>query len=219
MVFECAAAGGWESVGMAVVSLVVACAALLFTVGSFWWLQARRGALTCYPVQSFSGYLAADRAALRLPLALFNNGAVPFVVTDLRLRLDPEGRDRVVMHFRTTRTALRPASDDVVDFAHPFCVPGRSVVQLYIEFATSDPPSELLWAAPVQATVEARLGHDDEWRRLGGMPLHIAGMARPGSYIAYSNRDDVWHSQLVEEAAAAHAELRRRIGGAGGGFE
>jgi hypothetical protein len=55
---------------MALASLIISISALLFTVTSFWWLQARRGRLTCFPVQTFSGYLKRDGVALRMPLSL-----------------------------------------------------------------------------------------------------------------------------------------------------
>lgn len=171
---------------MAVGSLVVAVCALLFTVASFWWLQARTGSVVCFPVQTFAGYVAADRAAIRLPLALFNNGAAPIVIVDLRLLLKPETGPDLVMRFTTVRKSLRPEPDDVQDFAHPFCVRGRSVVQVHAEF-TADGPTALLTGASVTACVEARLGQAAGWVSVGSMPLHVEGMSSPGSYITYPN--------------------------------
>ncbi len=48
----------------------ISCLALIFTVGSFYWLQARKGRLKLYPVITFSGYWNKSRLVLRLPVIL-----------------------------------------------------------------------------------------------------------------------------------------------------
>ena len=65
---------------MALASFIISNSALLSTITSVWWLQARRGRLTCFPVQTFSGYLARDGAALRIPLSIFNSEKVTVTV-------------------------------------------------------------------------------------------------------------------------------------------
>lgn len=122
---------------MALASIFIALAAVLFTIGSFWWIHARRGSLRSFPPQTFAGYLQQDSAAIRLPLSIFNTGAVPIVVTDLRLRLEPTQGDELLMHCRTFRRSLTPEADDVEDFAHPWSVPGRTVVSKHVEFAST----------------------------------------------------------------------------------
>jgi hypothetical protein len=69
---------------MAVAALVISLLALLFTLSSFWWLNARRGAIQAATPQ---GYAFVDGFRLRLPLALFNSGAVPLLITDLRIQI------------------------------------------------------------------------------------------------------------------------------------
>jgi len=53
---------------MAIAAVVISILALLFTLGSFWWLNARRGSLEAATPQS---YAFVDGFRLRLPLALF----------------------------------------------------------------------------------------------------------------------------------------------------
>ncbi len=205
-------AEGVRLAGVTLASVVIATAALAFTIVSFWWLQARRGRLTCFPVQTFSGYLHQDSAALRLPLSIFNSGAVPLVVTDLRLRLLPPVGEDVPMHFRTVRRSVRPGEDDVLDFAHPFSVAGRSVDTRIVEFAMHVSPAPLLCGLPVVAVVEAQVGHRTRWVELGRFPLHVETMAHPENYITYSNQQHVWPPGIVQEAATAQQELRRKWG-------
>jgi hypothetical protein len=160
---------------MTVASVVISTAALAFTLTSFWWHQARQGRLTCFAVQTFSGYLHRDRAALRIPLSVFNSGAVPLVLTDLRLRLGDDLR----MHFRTVRRSVRPGEDDVLDFAHPYSVAGRAVDTRIVEFSMHVSPAPLLCGHPVVAVVEAQVGHRARWVELGRFPLHVETMAHP----------------------------------------
>jgi hypothetical protein len=197
---------------MALASFIISSSALLFTVASFWWLQARRGRLTCFPVQTFSGYLKRDGAALRISLSIFNSGAVPLVVTDLRLRLLPPAGDEVRMHFRTLRRSVRTDSDDVEDFAHAYSVRGRSVDTRMVEFAMNATPALLLSGHPVVAAVEAQIGHREEWAELGRFPMHVETMAHPGNYITYSNQEHVWPEGIVAEAAVEHRKLRQQWG-------
>lgn len=193
-------------------SLVVAVCALLFTVTSFWWLHARRGRLSCFPVQSFSGYLSASHAALRIPLTIFNSGATPIVVTDLRLRMQPQDGDELLMHLRSFRKTLLPETDDMEDFAHPYSVPGRAVVAQHVEFASVISPAPLLSGDPATAIVEGLLDHEGTWAELGRFPLHIEIMAHTGSYITYSNQPHAWQPGLQELAAAAFQKLRKEMG-------
>ncbi|MCZ2819220.1 hypothetical protein O2V63_02625 [Modestobacter sp. VKM Ac-2977] len=197
---------------MALASIIISTCALLFTTTSFWWLQARRGHLTCYPVQNFSGYLYRNKAALRIPLSIFNSGAVPLVVTDLRLRLASEVGDEALMHFRTLRRSLRTDADDVEDFAHAYSVTGRSVDTRMVEFAMNTSPVPLLHGHPVTATVEAQVDHRQTWVKLGSFPLNVQTMASPSNYITYSNQEHVWPEGIVADAAVEHRKLRQQLG-------
>lgn len=163
--------------------------------------------LTCFPVQTFSGYLQRDGAALRIPLSIFNGGAVPLVVTDLRLRLALPDRDDLVMHFRTLRRSLRTDADDVEDFADAYSVGGRSVDTRMVEFALNTCPAPLLGGHAAVGVVEAQVGHLEQWVELGRFPIHVETMAHPGNYITYSNQQHVWPEGLLAEAAAVHQKL------------
>jgi hypothetical protein len=103
---------------VALVAIVVSLLALAFTIGSFWWLHARRGSLQAARPRS---YAFAKKVRLRLPLALFNTGARALIVEDLRILAD-ERRPRPPLEWITTRKVLRPEPDDGFAFATPFAV-------------------------------------------------------------------------------------------------
>lgn len=115
---------------MTYVALAVSLLALLFTVGSFWWIHARRGSLVVARPQS---YAFADKVRLRLPLVFFNTGAQALIVNDLRLLIDDEP-DRGSLAWITTRSRLRPEADDGFAFAAPFSLNGRETRELVAEF-------------------------------------------------------------------------------------
>ena len=115
---------------MVYAALAVSVLALAFTVASFWWLHARRGALTATRPRS---YAFADKVRLRLPLAFFNTGAKAFIVSDLQLRIEDE-TSRDPLRWITTRAKLRPERDDGFAFATPFSVQGRGTNEVIAEF-------------------------------------------------------------------------------------
>jgi hypothetical protein len=104
-------------------TLAVAVFALLFAIGSFWWLNARRGHLEVVERRTY-GFAKGD-VRLRIPLTFFNTGAAALVVADLRLLINAEEPD-LVLRWATTRTALRPEAGDGFAFPTPFAVQGRA---------------------------------------------------------------------------------------------
>jgi len=113
--------------------LVIALAALAFTVASFWWLNARRGRIEATTPRSYAFATRPAQTRLRLPLAFHNTGATPLVITDLRLLVED---DPHVTSFpwETTRDRLRPEREDGFRYATPFAVPGRGVTEVIVEF-------------------------------------------------------------------------------------
>ncbi|MFJ2769665.1 hypothetical protein [Streptomyces sp. NPDC087300] len=71
-------------------TVFVAACALAFTVASFWWINARQGDLKVWESHSFAAAVTSEIARVRFPLVLYNTGAKPIVVLDLR-RFPPAG--------------------------------------------------------------------------------------------------------------------------------
>ncbi|HEX8933671.1 MAG TPA: hypothetical protein VF788_05675 [Pseudonocardiaceae bacterium] len=61
----------------------------LFTVGSFWWIQTRRGRLQTFPPLSSAGAFTEQDVIVSLDLVLHNTGPAPIAVLDFRLRTGP----------------------------------------------------------------------------------------------------------------------------------
>ena len=100
-------------------AILISACALLFTVGSLWWLNARSGRLLMTEIVTFSAYAHARRAMLRIPVALYNTGAKPLVIVDLRLELSSAGLSFVAPS-QTFRSSMEPKAGDVDDFPHPY---------------------------------------------------------------------------------------------------
>lgn len=183
---------------MTIAPLVIACLALLFTVASFYWLQARKGRLRLYPVMTFSGSMSIDRFILRIPVTIYNTGATPRVITALRLTLT-DHTPRYVLECQTFRKTIVPTSDDMEDFAHPYVVAGRNVVTKHAHFA-ADAVLPILDGGPVRFHVDALLDDEKKWARLGKVDVHTEIM-HTDAYITYSNNAGVWRAGLLQDAA------------------
>jgi hypothetical protein len=167
---------------MTYVALGVSGLALAFTIASFWWLHARTGPLEAAAPRS---YAFADKVRLRLPFAFFNTGAKALIVTDLRLLVDDP--DRQPLGWITTRSKLRPDSQDGFAFATPFSVPGRGTMEVIAEFGNdhgwSPEPSSRHWIH-----LQARVHPSETWEDI----LAFEWWAPPSSdamsrYITYAN--------------------------------
>jgi hypothetical protein len=189
-------------------ALVIALCALLFTVASFWWLHARPGRLRLTPVRVFSAYVWADRATLRIPVTLYNTGAKPLVVVDLRAGLSSAGSTSSAAS-RTYRRTIQTGSDDVEDFPHPYVVPGRSVVTKFVEFDAD--PRVMSSGSPVEVAVSA-LVNGRGWRCVGRCEIRADIIGDPGAYISYSNDPAHWPPGQEGRARAALEKVHSNLG-------
>lgn len=166
---------------MTVAALAVALLALVFTVGSFWWLNARRGSLE---VGQPGAYAFATGDRFRFPLAFYNNGATALVVTDLRA-VPVAPPERPPYRWLATISHLKPDEENERDFPTPFTVPGRGTREVVAEFEGS-------WA-PVPASqhrlrLEARLLSGHDWTAVGEFDWWAPRPeAELGAYIAHRN--------------------------------
>lgn len=68
-------------------ALGLAAFSLLFTVFSFWWLQARTGRLIGYAPATFTSHISNKSISVRIPVVTYNSGARGRIVRELRLVL------------------------------------------------------------------------------------------------------------------------------------
>lgn len=149
---------------MKVAAVTISILALLFTVFSFWWMNWRRGAIHLPRVlRSYSGCATGAKVLLDIPLVMFNSGAVPIVVENLRIRLRGSESNEERLFFNAVM--LKLASDQGRAFARPFAVSGGGVTEFVAEFQSKGTSFEFregeYWIA-----IDARVGHQDGWLEL-----------------------------------------------------
>lgn len=138
---------------MGAAASVVAILALLFTVGSFWWIHARTGSIETTTPRAYAYGQGANGFRLRFPFAFFNSGARALIVADLRLVVEQHS-DQPTLRWVTTRDRLRPEPDDGFLYATPFAVLGRSTREVVVEF---EPSVDCGYWLPSLEAVELRL--------------------------------------------------------------
>lgn len=193
---------------MSYAALAVSLMALLFTVLSFWWLNARRGRLRSYVPTTWAAYVDRERSAIRFPLVLHNTGAVTLVVIGIRLRFVEGGE---LMAWEWTRTRVDPKADDIEDATAPFSIPGGQTRELIPEFRGAFPgivPDQR--AYPV--TIEALSSLDDDWQNILSFDLQFKNLIHPANYIVYTNQIDYLSERELEEGATNLARMRAQFG-------
>ncbi|MDP9987348.1 hypothetical protein J2S98_002515 [Arthrobacter oryzae] len=185
--------------------IFISCLALLFTVGSFYWIQVRKGRLKLFPVITFSGYWKKSRLVLRLPVVLFNSGARPRVITALRLTTTDNDGETIILECHSFRRTVDPTADDMEDMAHAYAIPARQVVTKHAHFAVDSLPV-FYQPGPTPFQVQALVDASTNWRKLGDVAVHVEIMHTP-SYITYSNNPGVWPASLQDDAARYRARI------------
>lgn len=186
-------------------SVFVSILALGFTVGSFYWIQVRRGRLRSYKPRTYAGFYG-QQMHLVLPLVLHNTGPAPIVATDFRLILDvgigPADRQQdgfrlpIMMPWSAIQASIHPGKElgPSGGRVHPSPIPveGRRAVEHFIEFAAGGKKLDLA-AGPYSARIEVLLGHTDRWRELVTFPLHtqLATDDTSARFITRTN-DPTW---------------------------
>lgn len=167
------------------VSAGIAVLALVFSISTFWWLNARRGKLQAYEPGSF----AASECIMQLPLVIFNSGAVALAVTNLRVNI--RGENDPLM-WRGQRDHLVFGRDDGYRLPEPFAVHPRDTVRVFADFSWPE-TNRSLPRGPVTVTVEAKRGDTARWHELLKFELHLELAIHRPNFIAYSNNPaDKW---------------------------
>ncbi|MET7664634.1 hypothetical protein ACWGDS_48540 [Streptomyces sp. NPDC055059] len=165
---------------------VVSVCALIFTVASFWWINARRGHLKSWEPRSFAAIAHRSMARLRLPLVLHNTGAKPIVVQDLRLTFPDEPASHLPLLWMSSPSRLRPGPDEEPELPAGFAVGGREAQQLFIEFEAPF-SGFVLEHRDYKVQLQIRVGHRKGWRPLLTFTLWAANIIDPDRYNVYSN--------------------------------
>jgi hypothetical protein len=108
---------------------------------------------------------------------------VPYLVTDLRLRVSADHRWWM---WQRTRTEVQPSNAPTPSMAAPFVVPGRDASVIYAEFQVD--PGVSATTGQWVAEIEARFGHRPGWTPLTTLSLGITDkVVGAKGFIAFSN--------------------------------
>jgi hypothetical protein len=166
----------------------IALAALLFTVGSFWWLYARGGSITATRPRAYA-FVGRGKLRLRFPFALVNDGATALVVVDLRLVLDDEPGQPVLRWF-TTRDRLRPEDEDGFAYPVPVSITGRGTREAIVEFGPEDEDT-FDWSPPAgvgqRLRLQGQIHPESEWVDLAAFEWFPPPEDSRAAYIAHRN--------------------------------
>lgn len=202
---------------------VVSVSALVFTVASFWWLNARQGRLETWEPHSFAAICHGSLVRLRLPLVLHNTGAKPIVVQDLMLSFPDEPASHLPLLWTSSPSRLQPGPDEEPTLPAGFVVGGREAKQLFIEFEA--PFTGLVpEARDYKVRIQARVGHRKGWRSLLTFTLRTTNIIYPDRYTVYNNapleltREDRKKADAAlldllegqEKGPSANREVKRR---------
>jgi hypothetical protein len=132
---------------------------------------------------SFAACATPQQSRVRLPMVLYNTGAKPIVVQDMRLRF-PED-ESPILPWALTRSQLKPANDDGHAFPAVFSILGRTAQQIFVEFG--GPFAGGVPARDRQAKIDVKLGHREGWDHLITFTLRAARITDPKHFITYSN--------------------------------
>ncbi|GGW60485.1 hypothetical protein [Streptomyces xantholiticus] len=136
---------------------------LVFTVATFWWLNAGQDRLRSFAPQSLAAAAPQHLTVLRLPIVFYKTGAKPIIVQDLQIRFLGELDPALPWSWRNSWPQLRPMEDDKASMPAVFAVAGRSTEQLFIEFGPRT-PGFVPEMRDYRVRLEARLGHRGGWR-------------------------------------------------------
>ncbi|MEV6654507.1 hypothetical protein [Streptomyces sp. NPDC051219] len=180
--------------------------ALLFTIASFWWLNARQGCLRSWQPHSFAAIVHGSVVRLRLPLVLHNTGAKPIVVQDLRLTFPDEPASHLPLLWTSSPSRLQPGPDEEPELPTGFVVAGRQAQQLFIEFEA--PFSGLVpKARDYKVRIQVRVGHRKGWRSLLTFTLRTNNIIHPDRYTVCNNAPLELTKEDRRKADAALLEL------------
>ncbi|MFD3480573.1 hypothetical protein [Streptomyces sp. NPDC058695] len=185
---------------------IVSVSALLFTVASFWWLNARQGRLESWEPHSFAAIVRGSMIRLRLPLVFHNSGAKPIIVQDLRLSFPDEPASHLPLLWTSSASRLQPGPDEESELPTGFVVAGREARKLFIEFEA--PFSGVVpEARDYKVRIQVRVGHRKGWRSLLTFTLRTTNIVHPDQYTVYHNAPLELTKEDQEKADAALLEL------------
>ncbi|WP_262851583.1 hypothetical protein [Mumia quercus] len=191
-------------------AIVIAIAALTFTIASFWWLHARRGRLICTEPHRFTAMVNEAVARLRFPLVLENTGPRPVVIQDLQLSFPSDEQTVLPLPWMSVHSTLSADQADVVDHPVPIVVDGFSAQRIIVQFG-APLPGVVLVGRKVAVRIDAQMSLSDKWKELVSFPLLAQGIAYPERYTTYANRINDIPPDAYKKASKAAKRLLETV--------
>ena len=188
---------------------VVAICALLFTVASFWWLNARRGRLKTFEPHTFAATFTPQLVRVRLPVLLHNTGAAPIIVQNLSISFLGE-QGSVPLPWVATRSQIKPDNGEPHAFPAVFSVNGRTTQQMFVEFGAPT-LGFALEACDYSVRVNVKLGHKRAQQRLITFCFQAGQIVNPDIFITYENTPGSLSEERRQRAITALGKLAREI--------
>lgn len=162
------------------IAVIVSCAALLFGIASFYWMNWRKGKLRVSgPQLGFGAHGSKDgHLVIIVPIVFFNDGASPIIVEDLRLFFLTEA-DQRPLRFTATLADLKVRLSEVErKLPTQFPVRGREAIRMICEFQRT--PGRLLFEERVYPIeLRGRLDQNSAWIPLCRFDLNISAYCLP----------------------------------------
>jgi hypothetical protein len=185
------------SADMSSVAVLIAAMALVFSVASFWWLNARRGKLIVTPPHAF--VIAGDGSTvlvLRFPLVVYNTGAKATVVRDIQCRFSSDTGQVLPLPWRGTYSLLPGGPESIREYPTAFAIPPRDAVPLNVEVGGPFPGLAVEPGKTYSVRIEILPTHRNVWRPV--VTFDLAVPQKPWHLLAV-------HSMVEDE------ETRRRV--------
>ena len=142
-------------------AILISILALLFTVGSFWYMNWRPGVLRIGNIRSYAAIAAEPHLVIAIPVAFSNRGALPVLVDNLRLRLPDHGDALTALWFDAIVEKLGNQSEGRQP-AIPFAVRGGEVVVKVCEFRRQR-SGFVFGEGKYKVAIDARTDCDETW--------------------------------------------------------
>ena len=175
--------------------------------GRFGGSRLAKGGLKSYEPQSFAACRIPDKLRLLFPLVIYNSGATPIVVQDMRLTFPEESRWKAPLPWTTTRSQLPPSSDGWT-FPAVFSIAGRTAQQMFIEFGG---PFSIVTplARGCRIRIEMKVAYRKRWIQLVTFTLRAAHVTDPERYITSNSAHDLTEETVRESKAALERLISR----------
>ncbi|MFZ2541174.1 MAG: hypothetical protein WAW75_05300 [Gallionella sp.] len=140
------------------IALVLSLCAIIFTIFSFWWLNARRGKVIAIGPQYVFGQFKSQKLAIQLPLVLQNTGPQSIVISGFAVRFLETQKDKLIWVGFSTDPL-----DGEFSFKKPVVLKGFDAIQTILYFQREAAENLLV---PHKVQLQAVWSGKNTWRAL-----------------------------------------------------